>query len=137
LVVGLTYGLMTASLPNRSLPNTPGPAFFPWLIAVGLVFLSVVLLVQSLAGDRKEPIRRSANRISVRQLVMLGLFATFLLVLPLVGFLAAGMPFFAGLMWLYGERNRLALMLAAIVAPVTVFYIFRVGFNILLPTGFW
>jgi putative tricarboxylic transport membrane protein len=128
---------MTALLPNRGLPNTPGPAFFPWLITVGLVLLSVILLVQSLARERPEPTQAPASKGSVRQLIMLGVFGAFLVLLPVVGFLAAAVPFFAGLMWLYGERNRLALTLVAIAAPVTVFYIFRVGLNILLPTGIW
>ncbi len=44
LVIGVAYGLMTASLPDRSLPNTPGPAFFPWLITGGLLVLSTALL---------------------------------------------------------------------------------------------
>ena len=40
-------------------------------------------------------------------------------------------------MWLYGERNRLALTLATIIIPASLFYIFRLAFQILLPAGVW
>jgi len=136
LVIGVVYGLLTASLPNRSLPNTPGPAFFPWLITVGLIVLSVALLVQSVVrGDDSR--QATSDRLASRWLLALTLFFVYLILLPYAGFLAASVPFFAGLMWLYGERNRLVLALASIAIPVGLFYIFRLGFQILLPAGVW
>jgi len=136
LVIGVVYGLLTASLPNRSLPNTPGPAFFPWLITVGLIVLSVALLVQSVVrGDDSR--QATSDRFASGWLLALTLFFVYLIVLPYAGFLAASVPFFAGLMWLYGERNRLVLALASIAIPVGLFYIFRLVFQILLPAGVW
>ena len=137
LVIGVVYGLLTASLPNRSLPNTPGPAFFPWLITVGLIVLSVALLVQSVVRGGGDSQQATSDRFASRWLVALTLFFVYLILLPYAGFLAVSVPFFAALMWLYGERNRLVLALASIVIPVGLFYIFRLGFQILLPTGIW
>ncbi len=137
LVIGVTYGLLTVALPNRSLPNTPGPAFFPWLITAGLIVLSVALLVQSVVRDGGASRRATSDRFASKSLLAIILFFVYLIVLPYAGFLAASVPFFAALMWLYGERNRLVLALASIVIPVGLFYIFRLGFQILLPTGVW
>lgn len=137
LVIGVAYGVTTASLPNRSLPNTPGPAFFPWLITVGLILLSVALLVRSLRADGDESPHALSDRLAVRRLFTLLWFVVYLVLLPYAGFLAASVPFFAGLMWLYGERNRLVLVLATLIVPVSLFYIFRLGFQILLPAGVW
>jgi hypothetical protein len=137
LVIGVAYGLMTASLPNRSLPNTPGPAFFPWLITVGLILLPVALLVRSLTDDADESPLMRPDGAAYRRLLMLIWFGIYLVLLPYAGFLPASVPFFAGLMWLYGERNRFALTLATIVIPAGLFYLFRLGFRILLPAGVW
>jgi hypothetical protein len=137
LVIGVAYGLLTAALPNRSLPNTPGPAFFPWLITAGLIVLSVALLVQSVVRDGGDSRHATSDRFASQSLLALILFFVYLILLPYAGFLAASVPFFAALMWLYGERNRLVLALASIVIPVGLFYIFRLGFQILLPTGVW
>ena len=137
LVIGVVYGLMTASLPDRSLPNTPGPAFFPWLITAGLLVLSVVLLARPLTVDGYGSSQASSDRFVYRRVVFLIWFGVYLVMLPYAGFLPASVPFFVGLMWLYGERNRLALTLATIIIPACLFYLFRLGFQILLPAGVW
>lgn len=137
LVIGVAYGLMTASLPDRSLPNTPGPAFFPWLITGGLLVLSTALLARSLTADGIDSPQTSSDRLGYRRVVFLIWFGVYLVMLPYAGFLPASIPFFVGLMWLYGERNRLALTLATIIIPTCLFYIFRLGFQIFLPAGAW
>jgi putative tricarboxylic transport membrane protein len=137
LIIGVAYGLMTASLPDRSLPNTPGPAFFPWLITGGLLVLSVALLSRSLTVDGSESPQASSDRLAYRRVLFLLWFSVYLVILPYAGFLPASVPFFVGLMWLYGERNRLALTLATIIIPASLFYIFRLAFQILLPAGVW
>ena len=137
LVIGVGYGLLTAALPNRSLPNTPGPAFFPWLITAAIILLSAGLLIQSLREDGHESSHVSSSPDSRLRLFALIWFVGYLVVLPYAGFLPASIPFFAGMMWFYGERNRLVLALAAIIIPCSLFYIFRYGFQILLPAGLW
>ncbi len=137
LVIGVVYGLMTASLPDRSLPNTPGPAFFPWLITAGLLVLSVALLARPLTVDGYGSSQASSDRFVYRRVVFLIWFGVYLVMLPYAGFLPASVPFFVGLMWLYGERNRVALTLATIIIPACLFYLFRLGFQILLPAGVW
>ncbi len=137
LIIGVAYGLMTASLPDRSLPNTPGPAFFPWLITAGLLVLSVALLARPLTVDGYGSSQASSDRFVYRRVVFLIWFGVYLVMLPYAGFLPASVPFFVGLMWLYGERNRLALTLATIIIPACLFYLFRLGFQILLPAGVW
>jgi len=139
LVLGLGYGVLTAALPNRSLPNTPGPAFFPWLISAGLVLLAVALLVQALSAGREEQPKPSADPDpAMRQRALaLVLFAIYIVALPSAGFIVASVPFFGSLMWIYGERNRFALVFATAVLPIGLFYLFRAGFQILLPSGVW
>jgi len=136
-VIGVTYGLLTVDLPNRSLPNTPGPAFFPRLITVGLIVLSMALFVQSVVRDGGDTRRVRPDEFASQSLLALIFFFVYLILLPYAGFLAASVPFFAVLMWLYVERNLLVLALSSIVIPVGQFYIFRLGFQILLPTGVW
>ena len=59
LAVGIGYGLATGQLPERTLPGTPGSAFFPWLIAFTLIGLSAALTVTGLIAIR----RRGAGRV--------------------------------------------------------------------------
>ena len=137
LAVGIGYGFATGQLPDRTLPNTPGPAFFPWLIAFGLVGLSAALIVQGLIGIRQRGERTSGYRLPGRGWLALGGFAAYLLLLPYAGFVLASVPFCGGLVVLYGERRAVIAVTAAILIPVLLFLVFSTGFQVLLPGGAW
>jgi len=137
LTVGIAYGVLTASLPNRTLPNTPSPAFFPWLITGALIVLSAALLIRAFIGAGRESPRTAVDAESKLQAFTLVWIVLYLSALPYIGFLLASVPFFAGMMWFYGERSRVAIPLAAVIIPASLFYVFRYGFQILLPAGIW
>ena len=136
LALSLIYGVLTASLPERSLPNTPGPAFFPWFIAAALGILSIALLAQGLRGSESTT-GVGPKSVTGRGWIGLGAFVVYLTLVPALGFLTASIPFFAVLTALYGQRNRLLVALTAVVVPALVYVVFRHGFQMLLPQGLW
>ena len=136
LAIGLGYGVLTADLPDRTLPGTPGPAFLPWLITAGWLALSTALLVRGLLGGGKKSDVIEYHIPTQSWLALVG-FAAYLLLLPTLGFIVASILFFAGLTWLYGERNKLFIALTAIIIPIVLFYLFAAGFQVLLPRGLW
>ncbi|MED5535780.1 MAG: tripartite tricarboxylate transporter TctB family protein [Pseudomonadota bacterium] len=136
LAIGLGYGVLTADLPDRTLPGTPGPAFLPWLITAGWLALSTALLVRGLLGGGKKSDVIEYHIPTQSWLALVG-FAAYLLLLPTLGFIVASILFFAGLTWLYGERNKLLIALTAIIIPIVLFYLFAAGFQVLLPRGLW
>lgn len=135
IALGVGYGYLTAGLPKRSLPNTPDPSFFPWIITGCLIVLSVVLLVQGLQGPRSA--RNEADTAGGLRAptVFLTLFVAYVALLPLAGFVIASVPFFAALMWLYGERRWGWISALSVALPVILVLIFRDGLQIPLPTG--
>ena len=135
LAISIGYGLTTVALPDRSLPNTPGPAFFPWLITIVLLVLSVALVTRGLIDARAATDEAPGYRVPSRGWLALSSFILYLVMLPYLGFVLASVPFFAVLMWLYGERNKMIVAVASIVIPVVIFYLFTEGFQILLPRG--
>ncbi len=135
IALGLVYGYLTAGLPHRSLPNTPDPSFFPWIITVSLLILAIALLVQGLRARRGQR-ETSANAGGLRSpAVFLTLFVLYVGVLPLAGFVLASVPFFAALMWLYGERRWPWIAAWSLALPVLLVIAFRNGLHIPLPTG--
>ena len=137
-VVGLGYGYLTVQLPDRGIPGTPGPAFFPTLITVGWLVLSLSLLVRGFLDSRKDTadVAAGGSR-DFSALIALAAFLIYIVALPRIGFVAASIVFFALLMWLYGERNKVIIGLTAVVVPVALFFLFTAGFQILLPRGPW
>jgi hypothetical protein len=139
IVLSLGYGALTTQLPIRSLPNTPGPPFFPWVNTVILLALSIGLLVQGLratatedSGQATAPINPAQRRLAVWAL---GAFIAYLVVLPGLGFLVATTPFFAVLMVLFGERRWLWVAIGSITMTTLLYVLFRHGFSVFLPRG--
>ena len=53
IALSIGYGILTAHLPERSLPHTPGPPFFPWIATAVLLALSLCLLAGGMVVRRK------------------------------------------------------------------------------------
>jgi len=130
-----TYAVLTTQLPDRTIPNTPGPSFFPWVVTGSLLVLAAGLLVQGLRQWSAGPGAAAPADGGARRTAGLVWFALYLAALPGLGFLVAGLPFFAGLMMLYGGARGVWVAVASVAMPVFLFYAFRDGFQILLPLG--
>ncbi len=135
VALGAAYGVLTIQLPSRSIPNTPGPSFFPWLVTVSLLALALALLVQGVRHWSDGTAASAPADGAGRRLAGVAWFALYLALLPSLGFPVATIPFFAGLMALYGAKRDVWLGVASIAIPVFLFYVFRDGFQILLPLG--
>lgn len=132
------YGYLTTGLIERTLPNTPGPSFLPWLLTVVLVVLSASLLAQGLLASGGGEVPDSAEDApAASPLVGLVVFAVYLAALPFLGFLPASVPFFGGLMLISGERRIAFILIATLAVPVFLYSLFTFGFQIPMPTGSW
>ena len=134
IAFGVFYGVLTAYLPDRSLPNTPGPAFFPWISTSLILVLSLWLLIRGLRQTSEEtvPLDPSLRRNTV---FVLAAFVVYLAAMPLLGFVLAPAPFFAAMMVLFGERRPFWVACGAAGATALLYILFRHGFSVLLPQG--
>lgn len=81
LIVGLTYGYLGTQLPDRGIPNVPGPSFFPKVVALLIVLLAISLLIKGLIGLKKEPAMIGAFSVPVWPLLMLAWWLGFVILL--------------------------------------------------------
>jgi len=137
---GLSYLYLTSGLPTRSLPNTPGPSFFPWIITVILLALSATLLFQAIGSGSGQASSREKD-VAVgdddrrRAIWALGAFIAYVALLPKLGFIVATAPFFAFQMVLFGERRPLLVAIGALAMTAILYLLFRHGFGVFLPRG--
>ena len=129
------YAWLAAGLPERSLPNTPGPSFFPFVVIALVAVLSAALVIKGAmalraGGETTRP--AAASRLPA---LTIAAFFVYLAALPFAGFIVASIVFFAVLMLLYGSRKPLLVGAASTLVPVVLFVIFRYGFQIVLPRG--
>jgi len=139
IVFGLVYGYLAWGLPVRSLPNTPGPSFFPLVVTVVILALSAALFMQGFAMERDPPALqpdKSASPSSRRSAGLLLLVVlAYIVLIPLLGFILATIPFFAVLMVLFGERRPVLVAIGALAMTAILYGVFRYGLDVFLPRG--
>ncbi len=134
IVFAASYGVLTAGLPVRTLPNTPDPSFFPWINMATIMILSVWLLVRSLRRPKETALDTDTaerNRI----ITAMGAFVIYLAAMPTLGFILATLPFFAAMMVLFGERRPIYVGTGTIAVTAALYLLFRHGFGVFLPRG--
>ncbi len=134
IVFAASYGVLTAGLPVRTLPNTPDPSFFPWINVATILILSVWLLVRSLRRP-KETVLDTDTAERNRIITAMGVFVIYLAAMPTLGFILATLPFFAAMMVLFGERRPIYVGTGTIAVTAALYLLFRHGFGVFLPRG--
>jgi putative tricarboxylic transport membrane protein len=122
--------------------GTPGPAFFPRLLAILLGVAGAVLLIKRYRTraprDKKSSVlpmhssKKPANKWGNLGLTIVAI-AGFLLVSPQIGTVLALPILVSSLMWLIGERSALLLVTVPLVFSVFVYGVFSVVLGVPLP----
>ena len=129
------YAYSTYQLPTRAIENSTQPSFFPWLIVVFLFVLTLSLLIQSLFyknTDKVENKKTLGYKISAYACI---LSISYLIFLPILGFVFTNILLFGGLMILYKEKRAIFVLTYSIAIPLVIFLIFKKIFSISLPVG--
>ena len=146
LAVGVL--LDSRSYPASLAEGAPGPAFFPRLLATLLIGCAVWLAVRAKPwSPPPEPppdVRRSRGNVfsragagrGARLWLAVAWIAAFLLVWPRLGTVVSVPLLVVGLMWLTGERSRVALASVPLVFAGFIYLVFMVALGVPLPAGF-
>nr|ADI21932.1 hypothetical protein [uncultured nuHF2 cluster bacterium HF0130_29D04] len=129
------YAYTAYQLPTRAIENSTQPSFFPWVIVVFLFVLTLSLLIQSLFyknTDKVENKKTLGYQISAYASI---LSISYLIFLPILGFVLANIFLFVGLMILYKEKRLIFILTCSITIPLIIFLIFKKVFSISLPVG--
>lgn len=143
-VVAAGVLLDSRSYPGSLAEGAPGPAFFPRLLAVLLMGCAAWLAVRAARQPPEPDAGRSPENAApgsgagrgVRLALGAAWIAVFLLVWPRLGTVLSVPLLVAGLMWLTGERSRLALIAVPLGFAAFIYLVFMVVLGVPLPSGF-
>lgn len=114
-----------------------GPSFFPRILAVLMLIMSIALIVIALMGKSAK----NAEKLDIRdpgiQRSIIALVATviYLLLFKRLGFIIGSIIYLMFLMYLLKLRNYVKMVLVSVGVSLAVYYIFRVALSITLPLG--
>lgn len=136
LLIAVYVFVETAKFP-QDVVLLLGPAFFPRLVAAGLVVLSIALIITALAGRSlpQEPDFDFAHGGVRRALVALGTVAAYTLLLPTLGFILDSFLLLLVMMRFLGLRTYPKILLVSAAVTVAIFLVFHTFLKIALPTG--
>jgi hypothetical protein len=136
-IFGGWYLWLTTAAPHRRLPHDPGIMFVPKILACGLIFLSVLLILQQivprLPRPEEVPPERMDSRERLQTFGLFGLTVTYTLLLPWLGFLLVTPVYLVAAMLLSGARSRLNCGVTAVVVTGVIYVSFVYFFSVSLP----
>ena len=113
-------------------------AAYPRGIAIFIGILLALQLVVELLKGRTEVVSEGIQAPDLRRAVMmLIVFAVYLMVLTTVGYHLATAPMICAIMWICGMRKPLKLVLASPAIATGFAFVFEVFLNVVLPLGIW
>ena len=115
------------------------PGVFPMLASGTMVVAALFILsgtARRPAQGGNDPVRRFfAEILPVRHMVLIGLVLAYLLLLPSLGFVVSSALFLLAAFQYLWRRHVLITVLMSAGALATVYVIFRIVFQVVLPEG--
>lgn len=119
LLLSILYGYMSYRLPGEF--GEIGPAFIPAILAIGLFVLSIILIFKGRPSS-SEP----EYSLTKKHILLFFLLITYLVALPLLGFLVASAIFLFLVFRLYGIRGGIRQVAYAIVLTLVIYFLFKI-----------
>lgn len=141
--VGGLLALLSVFLLWRTgeIPHPPlvpiGPAFYPRVVLVVFLVLSLVLLAAGLRAGRPGGAWDWRGWLRRHRLILasFGLFALYTVLMPLVGYLVVTTLYAAAMQRLLGRRRPLGIAAVALGTAVGTWLVFERYLYVLLPRG--
>ena len=136
MIISMTIFILTYQFPQQTVALSP--AVFPRFVSASLFIISLTLLIQGIAGFKKDSkqkkVKLALNKAFIIRLLLMTFLAFFYTrILTLVGYVVATPPFVAGAMLLFNEKRGIWIITVSIITTVLLYILFRIVFKIPLP----
>jgi len=134
LLLASAIWILTANFPPSDIANTPGPAFFPRLVAAIMALLTVLMLLENARKNDRSRLFDWSSPGMVRNALLFALSAVYCGLLTYIGFLILT-PIFLLLMMLVMQRKGMLAWMAfsSLAATAAVYLVFQVLLDVPLP----
>lgn len=138
ILFGGWYLWLTTGAPYRRLPHDPGIMFVPRILACGLIFLSVLLILQQIMRQLPRPEEAPPDRLDSRawlQVVgLFGLTVAYTALLPWLGFLLVTPVYLVAAMLLSGAHRGVSTGVTVVIVTGVIYVSFVYFFRVSLPS---
>jgi putative tricarboxylic transport membrane protein len=122
-----------------------GPAFYPRIILLLTILLSLILVIQGLGARQREKNKESTSSESWLKkyrptLLAFLVFGLYVLLLPKLGYLLSTIMFVTALQWLLGAPSLRRLpgsLVVGVGTSLVTYMVFEKYLHVFLPKGTW
>lgn len=111
------------------------PSYYPKIVAGVLLLLGVAVAWRSRREARAAPASNRHPNARLRIAAFIALLAAYALLLPRLGFVAAGCLGLLAAFWIAGERRVRLILPLAVLVPLMLYFFFLKVALIPIPTG--
>ena len=122
------------------------PATFPQIMCIGMMFFTVILLVQSVLklmnAKEDDPLMEAAASINVLKnkgvqaaIFVIVLCAAYAALFEVLGYVLASTIVAAIIMWLIGKRDIKQIILVSVLVPLLMWFVFYKLLTVNIPMG--
>lgn len=131
LLVAGSFYYFTFDFPKLKMQET-GPAFMPRIYCGLLLFLSMVLLVQTIIKKGKEEGKENTLPYAIASM---GFILVYIVLIPFIGFYISTLLVVFGLLFFQKVRNKWALIAVPLCTAFFVFIFFEKLLKVSIPLG--
>ena len=136
IILSVIMFALTYQFPRQTLALSP--RVFPRFVSICTFILAAILLIQGVAGMRRQgeqhpPVFRMQRTFVIRMVSMIVLAFAYTRILPLVGYILATPPFVAGTMIVFHEKRWYWIVGVSLLTSIVLYLLFRMLFKVPLP----
>lgn len=134
----LAYSVNQFNAMSRKVNWIMSPYLFPMIVAGMAILLGIGIIVESRGKDEKQAKAesgggRSTLRKTLDVVLVIVLAILYDIALPYAGFIPSTAVFLAAMVLFLGERKWYIFVPVAVLTPLILYAIFRLGLNVRLP----
>jgi hypothetical protein len=136
VIFAILFGISFTFQSSDAMTTHTTAAFFPRVVLILLMFLTLLLIIVSIVKGSATPVNKKMERNTLIRVlgsmvacILLGLGASYL------GTLVSIALFIIAVMLIWGVRNKLAILLNAIITPILIHLVFTKILWVQLPSG--
>lgn len=134
----LAYSVDQFRAMSRKVNWIMSPYLFPMIVAGMAILLGIGIIVESRRKDEKQAKAdaeggRSTLRRALDVVLVIAMAVLYEIALPYTGFIPATAVFLAVMVLFLGERRWYIFVPVAVLTPLILYAIFRLGLNVRLP----
>lgn len=133
LLFALYWNTLINGLPAKTRLARYGAAFFPRIIVFGIIIISIILIIRDLGSRSKKDEFSLNKRGALKVLLLIIAITIYSLIMTTLGYILSTIIVLAFVLWLFGLRNKLVLILISISFSVMINYFFQVLLQLPLP----